>query len=62
MVTLYHVTDVLFVTVDVMSDSSGFICRVECVYEVCPSDMYLQVRQFFLHRYDLEAGCAEIRM
>ena len=32
------------------------------VYEVSPSDMYLQVRQFFSHGYDLEAGCAEIRM
>ena len=31
-VTLYHVNDVFFcVTVDVMSDSSGFICRMECV-------------------------------
>ena len=29
---LYHVNDVLRVTVDVMSDKSGFTCRVECVF------------------------------
>ena len=30
-VALYHVNDVLRVTVDVMSDRSGFTCRLECV-------------------------------
>ena len=30
-VVLYHVNDVFRVTVDVMSDRSGFTCRVECV-------------------------------
>ena len=28
---LYHVQDVFEVTVDVMTDGSGFACRVECV-------------------------------
>ena len=30
-VALYHVDDVFGVTVEVMSDRSGFACRVECV-------------------------------
>ena len=30
-VALYHVNDVFGVTVDVISDRSGFACRVECV-------------------------------
>ena len=44
---LYHVDDVFGVTVDVMSDRSGFACRVKVLPVECPSDMYLQVRQFF---------------
>ena len=30
-VALYYVNDVSGVTVDVMGDRPGFICRVECV-------------------------------
>ena len=49
-VALYHVNDVFGVTVNAMSDRSAFACRVE-LYEVCPPDMYLQLRPFFPHRY-----------
>ena len=41
-VALYHVFGV---TVNVMSDRSGSPVDWN-LYEVCPSDMYLQVRQF----------------
>ena len=37
-VALYHVNEIFGVTVNVMSDRSGFACRV---YKVCPSDINL---------------------
>ena len=55
MVTLYYVNDVFGVTVNVISDRSGFGCWN--VYEVCPSDMYLQVTQFFRMGMSPGAGC-----
>ena len=51
-VALYHVDYVFGVTVDVMSDKSGFAVAGMLVYEVCLSDMYLQVEQFFQHGYE----------
>ena len=49
-VTVYHVNDVYGVTV--ISDRSGFLPVAWNVYEVCLSDMFLQVQRFFLHRYE----------
>ena len=44
-VAMYHVNDVFGVI--------GLVSPVELnVYEVCPSDMYLQERQFFPHGYE----------
>ena len=46
---MYHVNDVFGVI--------GLVSPVELnVYEVCPSDMYLQERQFFPHGYDSTSG------
>ena len=42
---MYHVNDVFGVI--------GLVSPVELnVYEVCPSDTYLHVRQFFPHGYE----------
>ena len=49
-VTVYHVNDVYGVTV--ISDRSGFLPVAWNVYEVCLSDMFLQVQRFCLHRYE----------
>ena len=59
-VALYHVNDVFGVTVNVISDRSGFACSVKCV--VCPSDMYLQVRQFFPQGYEPRAWLFCVRL
>ena len=53
-VALYHVFGV---TVNVMSDNFWFRLKSGILYEVCPSDMYLQVRQFFPHRYEARGCC-----
>ena len=62
MVTLYHVDYVFGVTVDVMSDKSGFAVAGMLVYEVCLSDMYLQVEQFFLHGYEHRGWLCVLRL
>ena len=48
---MYHVNDVYGVTV--ISDRFGFSPVAWNVYEVCLSDMFLQVQRFFLYGYEL---------
>ena len=56
MVALYYVNDVL--EVQSMLLVIGLVSAVAWnVYEVCPSDMYLQVRQFFRMGMSAGAGC-----
>ena len=41
----------------------GLVSPVEWnVYEVCPSDMYLQVRQFFPHEYEPQGWLCWMRL
>ena len=41
----------------------GLVSPVEWnVYEVCPSDMYLQVRQFFPHGYKPRGWLCRVRL
>ena len=51
-VTLYHVNDVFGVTVNVISDRSGFACSVECVRKFVRHICIYKARQYFPHRYE----------
>ena len=52
---MYHVNDVFGVI--------GLVSPVELnVYEVCPSDMYLQERQFFPHGYEPRGWLCCVRL
>ena len=54
-VAMYHVNDVFGVI--------GLVSPVELnVYEVCPSDMYLQERQFFPHGYEPRGWLCCVRL
>ena len=54
-VAMYHVNDVFRVI--------GLVSPVELnVYEVCPSDMYLQERQFFPHGYEPRGWLCCVRL
>ena len=48
-VTLYHVNDVFGVTVNVISDRSGFACSVECVRKFVRHICIYKARQYFPH-------------
>ena len=63
-VALYHVDCVFGVTVDVMSDKSGFSGTLECwcMKFVCQIYMYLQVKQFFLHGYEPRGWLCVVRL
>ena len=51
-VALYPVNDVFGVTVNVISDRSGFACSVECVRKFVRQICIYKVRQFFPHGYE----------
>ena len=54
-VAMYHVNDVFGVI--------GLVSPVELnVYEVCPSDTYLHVRQFFPHGYEPQGWLCWVRL
>ena len=55
-VALYHVNDVFRVTVNVISDRSGFACSVECVRSLSVRYVF-QVRQFLPQGYEPRVGC-----
>ena len=59
-VTVYHVNDVYGVSV--ISDRSGFLPVAWNVYEVCLSDMFLQVQRFFLHQYEPQVWLCCVRL
>ena len=59
MVALYHVNDDFGVTVNVISERSGFACSVECVCSLSAGSRYLQVRQFFRMGMIPGAGCVK---
>ena len=51
-VALYPVNDVFGVTVNMISDRSGFACSVECVRRFVRQICIYKVRQFFPHGYE----------
>ena len=60
-VVLYHVNGIFGVTIK--SLVIGLVSPVAWnVYEVGPSDMYLQVRQFFLHGYEPRGWLCCVRL
>ena len=62
-VALYHVDGVCFLVTVRMWWVIGLVSPVEWnVYEVCPSDMYLQVRQFFPHGYKPRGWLCRVRL
>ena len=59
---LYHVNDVLGVTVNVISDRPGFACSVECVRKFVRQICVYKVRQFFPHRYEPQGWLCCVRL
>ena len=57
LVALYHVNDVFRVTVNVISDRSGFVCSVECVLSLSVRYVFAIETVFFRKGMSHGAGC-----